>query len=172
MNFGAMIDRMTTRKIGQAGDDVARQALLRGEHPDLALDADALADRERDRVEDLGEVAADLVLDVDRGRHQLEVLGPDAPHHVVEGLLEGEAEVDLADDALELGRDRRLRLAHDHLDRLEERGAGAEGVRDERDRVGEVIVEGLEAAALATLHPEARQPPAEERRRRPTRASC
>ena len=47
----------------QEAHDVARQALLRGEGPDLALDPDALADREGDRIEDLGEVAADRVLD-------------------------------------------------------------------------------------------------------------
>ena len=43
----------------QEADDVTRQPLLRGQGLDLALDADALADGERDRVEDLGEVAAD-----------------------------------------------------------------------------------------------------------------
>src|SRR3954452_8949694 len=82
----------------QAGDDVARQALLRRQRPDLALDPDALADRVRDGVEDLGEVAADLVLDGDRGRHQLEVVGADAADHVLEGLVERQAEVDLPDD--------------------------------------------------------------------------
>ena len=119
----------------QEADDVARQALLRREGADLALDPDALADGERDRVEDLGEVAADGVLDGDGGRHQLEVVGLDAPDHVLERDVEREAEVDLADDPAELGRDRRPRLADDELDRLEERGAGAQRVRDQGDRV-------------------------------------
>ena len=70
----------------QEADDVARQALLGGQGPDLALDADALADREGDRVEDLGEVAADLVLDRDGRGHQLEVVRADAPDHVLERL--------------------------------------------------------------------------------------
>ena len=105
----------------QEADDVAGQALLRRQGPDLALDADALADRVGDRVEDLGEVAADLVLDRDGGRHQLEVVGPHAADHVLERLLERQAEVDLADDAAELGRDRRARLADDELDGLQER---------------------------------------------------
>ena len=132
---------------GQAGHDVARQALLGREHADLADDADALADGEGDGVEDLGQVAADLVLDGDGRGHQLEVVGADAPDHVGERLLEGQAQVDLADDAVELGRDGRLRLADDQLDGLQERGAGAQRVGDERDGVGEVVVEGLQALA-------------------------
>ena len=42
----------------------------------------------------------------DGGGHQLQVLGADATDHVVERLLEGQAQVDLADDAVELGGDR------------------------------------------------------------------
>ena len=91
---------------GQQPDDVARQALLGRQGPDLALDPDAFADGEGDRVEDLGEVAADLVLDGDGGRHQLEVVGPDPPDHVLEGGVERQAQVHLADDPPELGRDR------------------------------------------------------------------
>jgi hypothetical protein len=72
----------------QAGHDVARQALLRGEGPDLALDPNAFADRVGDRIEDLGEVATDLVLDADGGRHQLEVVRADTADHVLEGLVE------------------------------------------------------------------------------------
>jgi hypothetical protein len=88
--------------------------------PNLALDPDPLADRERDRVEDLGEVAADRVLNADRGCHQLEVLRPNAADHVLHGGLERQAEVDLADDAAEFRGDRRPRLADHELDRLEE----------------------------------------------------
>src|SRR4051812_18998785 len=82
----------------QAADHVARHPLLGRQRPDLALDPDALADREGDRVEDLGEVAADLVLDRDRGGHQLEVLGLHASDHVLDRGVERQAEVDLADD--------------------------------------------------------------------------
>src|SRR3954454_3711289 len=49
----------------QEADHVARHALLRGERPDLTLDPDTLANGVRDGVEDLGEVAADLVLNCD-----------------------------------------------------------------------------------------------------------
>ena len=146
----------------QAADDVARQALLRGQGPDLALDPDALADGEGDRVEDLGEVAADLVLDADGRGHQLEVVGADAADHVLQRLVERQAEVDLADDAAELGRDRRPRLAHDQLDGLQERRAGAQGVGDEGDRVRQLLVEGVQPAALAAAEPEARDEEADE----------
>ena len=151
----------------QEADDVARQALLRGQGPDLALDADALADGVRDRVEDLGEVAADLVLDGDGRGHQLEVVRADAPDHVLERLLERQAEVDLADDPAELGRDRRPRLAHDQLDGLQERRAGAQRVGDQGDRVRQLLVEGVEPAALAAVEPEAREPEADERADQP-----
>ena len=163
MKPGAAMNRKPARPIGRPADDVARQALLRGQGPDLALDPDALADRVGDRVEDLGEVAADLVLDADGGRHQLEVVRADAADHVLERLVEREAEVDLADDPAELGRDRRARLAHDELDRLEERRAGAQGVGDEGDRVGQLLVERAEPAALAARQPEARQQEADQR---------
>ena len=146
----------------QEADDVARQPLLRGQGADLALDPDALADRERDRVEDLGEVAADLVLDGDGGRHQLEVVRADATDHVLEGLVERQAEVDLADDPAELRRDRRSRLADDQLDGLQERRAGPQRVGDQGDRVRQLLVEGAQAAALAAVQPEARDEEADE----------
>ena len=105
----------------QKANDVARHALLRRQGPDLTLDPDALANRERDRVEDLREVATDLVLDGDGGDHQLEVLGLNSPDQVGERVIERQAKVDLANDARELGRDGRLCLAHDNLNRLEQR---------------------------------------------------
>src|SRR6186713_1286896 len=49
----------------QEPDHVAGHALLRSERPDLTLDPYALANGVRDGVEDLGEVAADLVLNRD-----------------------------------------------------------------------------------------------------------
>ena len=147
---------------GQPCHHVAGHALLRGQDADLADDADALADGEGDRIEDLGEVAAHLVLDADGRRHQLEVLGADSPDHVVQGLLEGQSEVHLADDAVELGGDGRLRLTHHELDGLQERGTGAQGIGDEGDGVREVVVEGLQALGLAPVQPVARHPPAED----------
>ncbi len=138
----------------QEADDIPGQALLRRQGPDLALDADPLADGVGDRVQDLGEVAADLVLDRDRGRHELEVVRPYAADHVLEGLLERQAEVHLADDPPELGGDRRSGLTDDELDGLQERRSGAQRVGDERDRVRERLVERVEASRLAPSQPE------------------
>ena len=161
MNVGAMTDRSRTRATGRKPDDVARHALLRGQGPDLALDAHALADGVGDRVEDLGEVAADLVLDGDGGDHQIEVVRLHAPADVGQRVVERQAQVDLADDAAELGRDGRLRLAHDHLDRLQEGRAGAQRVGQQHDRVGQAVVERLEPLALASVEPELGQPEAD-----------
>ena len=121
------------------------------------MDPDPLADREGDRVEDGGEVATDLALDLDGGDHQLEVLGVDAPHQVVQCRLHREAQLHLADDALELLADRRSRLAGHELDALEERGPCAERVGQQGDRVGKLVSERLDALALAALQVEARE---------------
>src|SRR5439155_1388714 len=137
-------------------DEVTGVAALRGERADLALDANALADRERDRVEDLGEVAADLLLDSDRGHHEVEVIALDSSDHVGERLLHAETEVDLADHAAHLRAHRRRRVAGHELDRLEEARAGAKRVREQHDRVGELLVEGVQAAADAPADPNAR----------------
>ena len=95
--------------------------MLRRQGTDLTLDPDAFADGVGDRIEDLGQVATHLVLDADGGRHQFQVVGPDAADHVLQCLLEREAQVDFADDPSELGRDRRSRLANHQLHRLQER---------------------------------------------------
>src|SRR5450759_84009 len=121
---------------GKARDDVTRHALLGRERLDLALDPDSLADGKGDGVENLGQVASDLVLDRDRGGHQFQVIGADTPDHVLEGGLKCDNEVDLTNDAAELRGDRWLSLANDHLDRLKERGAGPKSVGGEGDRVG------------------------------------
>ena len=147
----------------QEADDVAGQALLRRQGPDLALDAHSLADGVGDRVQDLGEVAADLVLDGDGRGHQLEVVRPNAADHVLECLLERQAQVHLADDPTELGRDRRPGLAHDELDGLQEGRTGAQRVGDQGDGVRQLLVEGAEAAILAAAEPEARQHEADQR---------
>ena len=91
MKPGRRDEQEASQRDRQEADDVARQPLLRGQGLDLALDADALADREGDGVQDLGEVAADLVLDRDGGGHQLEVIGAHAADHVLERLVERQA---------------------------------------------------------------------------------
>ncbi|MEJ7696578.1 MAG: hypothetical protein WKF78_08175 [Candidatus Limnocylindrales bacterium] len=75
------------------------------------------------------------MLDGDRRGHQLEVVRPDPADHVLQRLVERQAQVDLADDPAELGGDGWARLANDELDGLEERRAGAQRVGDQGDRV-------------------------------------
>src|SRR5450759_3151320 len=141
----------------------AGDSLLGGERADLAFDPHPLADRVCDRVQDLREVAAHLVLDGDRRRHQVQVLGLDTPNHVLQGLLEREPKVDFADDALELRGDRRPRLADHQLDGLEERRARPERVSEQRDRVRQLLVERVEPPSLSPLDVEARQEEANDR---------
>ena len=78
-------------------------ALLGGECLDLTLDANSFANGEGDGVQDLGEVAADLVVDRDGRGHQLEVVRLDATRQVGQRVVQWQTEVDLADDARELG---------------------------------------------------------------------
>src|SRR5579884_2553135 len=135
---------------GQAGDDVAGELLLGGEDLDGADELDALADGIGDGVEHFDEVAADFALDVDGGDEELEVLGLHALDEVGEGLFGGEAEADLAHDALELFADGVGAFAGDELHRLQEAEAGAEGAGHDGDDVGELAVEeGLALLALA-----------------------
>src|SRR5664280_3519712 len=137
--------------------DIPRDPLLGGERANLPFDAYPLADGIGDRIEDLRQVAAHLVLDGDGRCHEVQVLGLDPADHVLQRLLEWEAQVDLADHPLELCRDRRARLTDNQLDRLQERRSRAERVGKQRDRVRELLVERVEPAALAPLDIEARQ---------------
>src|ERR1700730_16007262 len=89
---------------GQAGDDVAGRAGLRGQGADLALDPDTFADRKGDGVEDLGQVATDHSVDLHRGDHQVKVFGFDALDHVLQGVIDRNAEVHFADRPTELVR--------------------------------------------------------------------
>src|SRR6184192_1637910 len=147
----------------QERDEVTRVAALRGQGADLALDADTLADRERDRVQDLREVSTDLLLDADGGDHEVEVVAFDPADEVRERLLHAQAEVHLADDAPHLRAHRRGRFTRHELDRLEEARARAQGVRGQHDRVGELLVEGVEAASDASADPHPRNEIPEER---------
>src|SRR4029077_16878542 len=67
---------------GQKRDEVTGVASLRGQGADLALDADALADGECDRVQDLGKVSTDLLLYADGCHHEVEVVTLDPPNEV------------------------------------------------------------------------------------------
>jgi hypothetical protein len=75
----------------------------------------------------------------------------------------GEAQVDFTNHPAEFHGYRRRRFADDHLDRLEERRTGAQGVGDECDGVGELLVEGVESRCAAAPQPHTWQEEADDR---------
>ena len=75
------VDAGTGSAPGRPGGSEITQAVARPwavSELNLALDAHALTDGEGDHVQDLGQVAADLALDVDGRDHQVEVIAVDA----------------------------------------------------------------------------------------------
>src|SRR5262249_5695617 len=114
---------------GQGGDDVSRDLDLGSQHADLAFDPHALADRVPDRRQDLGQVAADLVLDVDRGYQEIEVFARNPAQQVFHRLLVANTETDLTNDAPELGCHRIGGLPGHHVHCLQQAITGAERVR-------------------------------------------
>jgi len=53
----------------------------------------------RDVIENFGEVAAYLMLYIDRRNHQIKVITGNAPQEIRQSLLDGQAQPDLARDA-------------------------------------------------------------------------
>src|SRR6202022_2655105 len=141
---------------GQAGDDVAGGTGLRGQRADLALDPDTFPDGEGDGVEDLGQVTTNHSMDLHRGDHQVKVLGFDALDHVLQGIIDRHAEVHLAHRPAELVRHRRGGALRDRGHARGDREPALERVRQQDDRVAQLVVEGLEPAALPELEEESR----------------
>ena len=79
---------------------------LRRHRGDLVLDLDTLPDGRDDGIEGLGQVAARFLEDIDRGHEHLHVVRNDALGKVDEGLFEGDTQVVLAQDQVELLLDR------------------------------------------------------------------
>src|SRR5713101_3720859 len=86
----------------QGRDQRARRSSLGGQRRDLALDAYALADRVRDVVEDLGQVATDRAVDRVGRRHEVEVGTDHALGDVHQRLVGRTTEVHLAHGSAEL----------------------------------------------------------------------
>src|SRR4029077_11961505 len=151
------------QKHRQGRDDRARRSRLGGERLDLALDADALADRVGDVVEDLGEVATDRAVDrVGRG-HQVEVVARDALGDVAQRLVRRATEVHLADGTAELVTYRRHRVLGHGVDRLGERVTGLQSVGQQRERVTQLAVELLQPLGDAIADVEGRDEVADDR---------
>src|SRR5580700_552906 len=141
----------------QDRDDPSRCACLRSERANFALDADALTNRERDRVKNLGEVTADHALDLHCGDHEVEVLGLVAHDHVVERFVDVDAERDFTRCPREFLGDRRVGILRDRRERLCKRVPCLEGVAQKHQRVTELIVECACASLLAELEEETAQ---------------
>src|SRR5690242_243649 len=77
-------------------------AMLRGEHPGIAQDLEALADDLGQAVQDLGQVAADPALDGDGGAEEAHVLDGDPRLESEQGVAGVHPEPDLLVDPAEL----------------------------------------------------------------------
>ena len=111
---------------------------------------DVVAEKQKDEhqiVRARGKVVLDL---------QAVLVGAPAGHAGV-GHRHGSTEI-ARKESLEVGRERLLVF---DFDGLQERGTRAKGVADQCDGVCEVVIEGVEALASATVDPEAWHPPAE-----------
>ena len=96
---------------------------------------------------------------------QLKSCGLHPVADVVEGVLDGDAESLLDQGAPQLARHRLLALADDGVDRLGEGESGREAARHQRQRLGELGVEGGLALGVLALEPPPRQGQADEEER-------
>src|SRR5581483_1782452 len=137
----------------QAHDD-AGNAAFGGEGLDLAPQPAALHHRLGHRLEELGQVPADLPLDADGQHRPVEVAALHADGDVAEGVLQRPAEPGLGQHPAQLPG-HRLRGLLDHgLQALQERVAGPQRSRQQVQRVGQLGLEGLQAPAAQRPHDE------------------
>src|SRR4029453_10912396 len=95
-HVGRVDDRDRRRdEEGERDERVGARASHRGQALHLAEYLLPLADRVGDHVDEPREAAADLLLDLDRGDHEVEVLRPESFGHVREGRVEGLPEAGL-----------------------------------------------------------------------------
>src|SRR3954454_3314185 len=130
-------------------EDHRRELALGGQRGDLTAHVLALAHGGRHRVQQLGEVASDLALDVDGHHDPVEVLALEPVGDALEGGLERQPETGLDEHLAELAGDRLGGLADDGVDRLRQRQTGSQGPGHQLQGVGERRLELL-LAALAT----------------------
>ena len=130
---------------------------------DFAADPLALSHRERDLVEDLGQVSADGALDVDRGEDHVKVSAVDPFTHGSECVLSTHTQVGVPKHPADLERNRRLHLAPREFKALHQTVAGLEGVGKETEKIDELAFEPAHAAGLLVVHPPGGQHVAKER---------
>ena len=165
----------------QGHQHVGGEPALGAERLDLARDPVALADRGGDVVEDLGQVAADLAVDLDGLGHPLEVLAAHPLGRGPQRRVEVAAQAGLDDDPAELVARRRLGLPGDDVERLEDAVARAQRAGHELEVVAQLRRElapgggwpAREQATSARPGPAAaRTSPRRGRRAGPPRASA
>ena len=142
MNDSAMHEHRRQRQQHVAGEPAVRRV-----DPHLAENLEALADDVREVLENLGQVAARLALDQDRGREEPDVEQRHADRQVVERVLQRQTEVLLVERLAELGSDRLRHLVGDHLQAGRERVAGLERARNQVERLRELLPRTRAAAA-------------------------
>src|SRR3954451_24033559 len=130
---------------GQEAQHPGREPPLRGEHLDLPSQHRPFAERVSDGIEDLGEISADLPLDVHRQNRPLEVRTADALGQTLQCILSRPAQSDLGHHPLEL-RSRGLSdLLRDRVERLKDTVPGAQRRRHDRWDVGQLFAETVRA---------------------------
>ena len=102
-------------------------------------------------MEQVGELAAHRLLDLDGLDDPVDVADVDPLGHALEGVDERVAELGLGDDPAELLGQGALGLLVHHLDGPEERVPGRQRRGDEREGLGELLLELLAALGDAPV---------------------
>ena len=130
---------------GQQREDPGREPAFSGEDSDLPAHHGPLTQRVGHVVQDLGQVAADLTLDVDGEDGPSEVVAADAFGERLERILGGTAQSDLGDDTLELDARGLGDLLGHGVQGLHEAVAGPKRARHDGEHVGQLIAQLLGA---------------------------
>ena len=125
----------------QQPNDQSRELALRGQHADVALDAQPLADGLGDLFHDLGQVAADILLDQVRADDDIQILAVHAPSEVQQRVIDGRAEVDLPQHAVQFLGDRIAHFLGDKFQALDKPVARPQGIGEQHERVGQLFDE-------------------------------
>ena len=165
MCSGLMNESAIDEEHRQREQHVAGQPAVRRVDAHLAEDLEALADDVGEVLEDLGQVAAGLALDQDRGREEPHVEQRHADGEVRQRVLQRQAEVLLVERLPELGADRLRHLVGDHLQAGREGVARLQRARHQVQRLGERFLERAQPARPLDLQDHQRQREADTRRR-------
>ena len=114
---------------------------MRRQNTNVALDAQPLADGFRDLFHNLGQIAADVLLDKVGADYNVQILAVHAPSKVQERVLECGAEVDLSQHAVQFLGNRIAHFLGDKLQSLDKTVARAQRIRQQHQRIGQLFDE-------------------------------